>query len=106
MQNAILVSELFLEYAIYFPKCYRYFIKDEMIPNDRYLIILDDLVRYEHTEETIYIDDLADLSNCYVRLQPKQREVEYLITFFQYLIKRYKMTEDTVEEEYAKQDSD
>ncbi len=107
MQNAILVSELFLEYTIYFPKCYRFFIKEDMIPNDRYLLVLEDTVRYDHTTEMIYIDDLADLSNCYVRLQPKQKEVEYLITFFQYLIKRYKMSEDTVEQEYKKlEDSD
>lgn len=106
MQNAILVSELYAEYTIYFPKCYRYFIKDDYTPNDRFLIVLDNNVRYEHSAEEIYIDELEDLSNCYVRLQPNQRHVDYLNHFFQYIIKRYKWTEDMVENVYKKSENE
>jgi len=102
MQNAQLVSELFYEYTVYFPKCYLYFIKEDAVPNNHYLIAYNGKVRYSDSDEMIYIDELADISNCYVCLQGGQSREDYLREIFRYLIKRYKWTEDTVEEEYKK----
>ena len=102
MQHAQLVSELYYDYTVYFPKCYRYFIKEDAAPNNHYLIVHNGKVHYSDSEKDIYIDELQDISNCYVCLQGGQTREEYLLTLFQYLIKRYKWTEDTVEEEYKK----
>jgi len=102
MQNAQLVSELFDDYTVYFPKCYRYFIKMDNVPNNHYLVAYKDKVHYSDSNQMIYIDELADLSNCYVCLQAGQSREDYLRRIFGYLIKRYKWTEDTVEEEYKK----
>jgi hypothetical protein len=102
MQHAQLVSELYHDYTVYFPKCYRYFIKEEAMPNNRYLIVHNDKVHYSNSKEIIYIDELEDISNCYVCLQGGQTREKYLLHLFQYLIKRYKWTEDRLEEEYKK----
>ena len=102
MQNAQLVSELFDDYTVYFPKCYRYFIKEEANPNNKYLILDNEKLHYSNSKEMISIHELKDISNCYVCLQGGQRREDYLMGIFQHLIKRYKWTEDTVEEEYKK----
>jgi hypothetical protein len=102
MQHAQLVSELYDDYTVYFPKCYRYFIKENAVPNNHYLIVNNDKVHYSNSKETIYIDELADISNCYVCLRGGQTREKYLLHLFQYLIKRYKWTEDILEAEYKK----
>jgi hypothetical protein len=102
MQHAQLVSELYYDYTIYFPKCYRYFIKEEAAPNNRYLVVYNGNVHYSDSNETIYIDELQDISNCYVCLQAGQKREQYLLNLFKYLIKRYKWTEDILEIEYKK----
>ena len=104
MQHAQLVSELYYDYTVYFPKCYSYFIKEDATPNNHYLIVHSGKVHYSDSEQTIYIDELQDISNCYVCLKGGQTREQYLLDLFQYLIKRYKWTEDILEEEYSKID--
>ena len=102
MQTAQLISELYYDYTVYFPKCYRYFIKEHAIPNNHYLVVHNGKVHYSDSEKDIYIDELQDISNCYVCLQGGQTREEYLLTLFQYLIKRYYWTEDVLEAKYNK----
>ena len=106
IQHAQLISELFYEYAVYFPKCYRIFIKKEPNPNNHYLLVNKNEIYYSDSNKTIYIDELEDISNCYVCLQPGQNREHYLTNLFQYIIKRYKWTEDTVEEIYNNKSED
>ena len=100
-QNDILVGELFLEYTIYFPKCYRYFINENGRPNRAYLIVSNDTILYNGSDKKLTMKELEDVSNCWVMLEKGQSEEQYLIGLFKYLINRYRFTEEVLEQEYA-----
>ena len=99
-QNETLVGELFLEYTIYFPRCYEYFIQKDFNPNRSYLLVLNDTIKHNGSDKTLTMTELKDVCNCWVMLEKGQSEEKYLIGLFQYLIKRYRLSENSLEKIY------
>ena len=99
-QNNDLISELYLNYSIYFPKCYLYFIKDNAVPNNKYLLVSEEGLTFYNSNESVTIRDVKDISNCWVRLGYNQTELNYIINFFKHVMKLSNLSEDSLERLY------